>query len=124
MKPITTQIIDSTSQILKTSAKNKQSYWTSFGKMLDEGVDFFNPKTGKTIFTNKKITAIIKGELPAGSTTSGGRIELNGDLWNPASKPINESLPLESYYLFQNPCSISSKQNEVLQNLEKFIVNA
>lgn len=123
MRQIATQIIGSAGQILKTTARNKQSYWTSFGRMLDEGAAFFNPKTGKTTFTNKNITAIIKGELPAGSTTSRGRIELKGDLWNPASRPINESLPLESYYLFQNPCSISSKQTEVLQNLEKFIVN-
>lgn len=124
MKNLATQVIGSAGQILKTTARNKQAYWNSFGRMLDEGAAFFNPKTGKTIFTNKNITAVINGELPKGSSATRGKMELGGDLWNPFSRPTNEKLPLESYYLFNNPCSISSKQNEILECLEKFIVNA
>lgn len=119
-----TQIIGSAGRLLKEVPRNTQSYWNSFGRMLDEGAAFFNSKTGKTIFTNKKITAVIKGNLPEGTTATRGRMTLGGDLWNPFSCPIDEKLTLESYYLFEKPCSISSKQTQVLDNLEKFIVNS
>ena len=123
MTSIATQIIGSAGKVLQTASRNKQSYWNAFGRMLDEGAAFFNPKTGKTTFTNKSITAVIKGELPEGTTVNRGRMELGGDMWCPFSRPIDEKLTLEGHYLFQNPCSISSKQNEVLDNLEKFIIN-
>lgn len=123
MANIATQVIGTAGALLKEAPRNTEVYWRAFGRMLDDGAAFFNPKTGKTVFTNKNITAVIKGNLPEGTTAIRGRMALGGDIWNPFSRPIKENLPLESYYLFDRPCSISSKQNQVLNNLEKFVIN-
>ena len=118
------QVLGSAGNVLKTASRDSESYWRAFGRMLDDGAAFFNPKTGKTIFTNKNVTALIDGSLPEGTTLNRGKMELGEDFWRITDRKINEEIPFESYYLFNKPCGISKQQSKVLERLKLFTVNS
>ena len=100
-----------------------QAYYDTLAKDLDRGMLYYNPKTKKTIFSNKQCTAVIDGTVPHGTRVINGKLDLS--LFDrPQYKPeLPAIMPTpRKALLFNNPSVSSKAQSNLLEKVIKLVL--
>jgi len=98
-----------------------QAYYDTLAKKLDNGMLYYNDRTGKTIFANRYCTAVINGDVPHGTRIINGKLDLSlFDSINntPTLKKLTKRLTM----LFNNPSIRSKAQASFMKKVLKFVL--